>query len=201
VVLLVVGLVLFGIGDWLFIESRFGNTPWTVLADGLAQQFDIGIGVMTVIISFVVLAGWAFLRQRPGLGTIGNAIIIGTTVQLLENTTPEVSSVAVRVGMMVLGLVTVGVGGALYLSTRYGPGPRDGLMTGIGTRFEWPIARVRLGIEITVMVLGVLLGGRLGFGTLFFALGIGHVLAFCVARLHRLDRHGEASSAANRSRA
>ncbi len=185
---LVVGLVLFGVGDWLVLASRFGNTPWTVLAEGLAKRSGIGIGWMTVLVSFVVLLCWAPLQQRPGLGTIANALIVGTTVEILEGHGPHPTALLPRAVMVVGGIATVAVGGALYLSAQLGPGPRDGLMTGIGRRFNWPIARVRLAIELGVLVLGALLGGKVGVGTVLFAALIGHVLAFAIARLHDADR-------------
>jgi uncharacterized membrane protein YczE len=185
---LVVGLVLFGVGDWLVLASRFGNTPWTVLAEGLSKRSGIGIGWMTVLVSFAVLTCWAALHQRPGLGTIANALIVGTTVEMLQEHGPHPSALLLRTVMVAGGIVTVAVGGALYLSAQLGPGPRDGLMTGLGRRFNWPIARVRLAIELGVLAVGALLGGKVGLGTVLFAVLIGHVLAFLIARLHEIDR-------------
>jgi uncharacterized protein len=179
--------VLFGIGDWMLVASRFGNSPWTVLADGINNHLDIGIGTVTVLVSLTVLLGWIPLRQRPGLGTIANALVIGSVVEVLQRNAPEISSFVVRLALMFGGVIAVGIGAALYLSTKLGPGPRDGWMTGIGARFDWPIARVRLGIEFTVLVLGWALGGRVGVATFLFAATIGHALAFCVAQLRRLD--------------
>jgi uncharacterized protein len=187
------GLVLFGVGDWMLVASRFGNSPWTVLAEGIDTHLGIGIGTVTVLVSLVVLLGWIPLRQRPGLGTIANALVVGTVVEVLQRNGPTAESTAARVALMVGGVAVVGAGGALYLSSRLGPGPRDGWMTGIGTRFDWPIARVRLGIEVTVLVLGWLLGGRVGVATFLFAATIGHSLAFCVAQLTRLDQRNTAA--------
>jgi uncharacterized protein len=187
VAILLVGLTLFAIGDWLLIASRLGNSPWSVLAGGIDRHVHLGIGTVTVITSMVVLLAWVPLRQRPGLGTIANALVIGSVVELLERTVSPIDNILVRGVMVVGGLITVGIGGALYLSTRLGPGPRDGLMTGIGTRANRPIAHVRLAIELTVLAIGWALGGRIGVGTVIFALGIGHVLAFFVGILHRFD--------------
>jgi uncharacterized protein len=188
VAILIAGLTLFGIGDWLLIESRFGNSPWSVLAGGIAKNTGIGIGIVTVLVSVAVLLLWIPLHQRPGLGTIANAIIIGSVVEILDRNVGGVDNLIGRSAMLIGGLITVGIGGALYLSTQLGPGPRDGLMTSIGKRFNRPIAHVRLAIEVTVLALGWALGGRLGVGTFVFAFAIGHVLAFFVGMLHRLDR-------------
>jgi uncharacterized protein len=187
VMILLVGLTIFAFGDWLLIASRLGNSPWSVLAGGVDRHVHLGIGTVTVITSMVVLLAWFPLRQRPGLGTIANALVIGSVVELLERTVSPIENIIVRGAMVAGGVVTVGIGGALYLSTRLGPGPRDGLMTGIGTRANRPIAHVRLALELTVLGAGWALGGRLGIGTVVFALGIGHVLAFFVGILHRLD--------------
>jgi uncharacterized protein len=187
--LLVLGLVMFGVGDWMLIASHLGNSPWSVLSGGIDRHVHIGIGTITIITSVVVLVGWIPLRQRPGLGTIGNALIIGTVVEVLSRNVDDARTLPVRVAMLVGAMVIVGLGGALYLSTQLGPGPRDGLMTGLGRRLNRPIAHVRLAIEVTVMVVGWALGGRLGVGTLVYAFSIGHILAFFVARLHQLDHN------------
>ena len=196
VAILIAGLTLFGFGDWLLIESRFGNSPWSVFAGGVDKHTNIGIGTVTVITSAVVLLLWIPLRQRPGLGTVANAIIIGSVVELFDRNVGAVDNIVGRCAMLAGGLVSVGIGGALYLSTQLGPGPRDGLMTSIGTRFRRPIAHVRLAIEVTVLTLGWALGGRLGVGTFIFAFAIGHLLAFFVGLLHRLDHGGAPSTIA-----
>lgn len=190
IAILVGGLTLFGVGDWLLIASRFGNSPWSVLAGGIDRHTDIGIGTVTILTSLVVLLAWIPLRQRPGLGTVANALIIGGVVEILSRNVHQVQGVPLRIVMLALGMLAVAVGGALYLSTQLGPGPRDGLMTSIGKRLNRPIAHVRLTIEVTVLLLGWALGGRLGVGTFVFAFGIGHVLAFFVGVLHRLDTAG-----------
>jgi uncharacterized protein len=194
VAILIAGLTLFGFGDWLLIESRFGNSPWSVLAGGVDKHTNIGIGTVTIITSAVVLLLWIPLRQRPGLGTVANAIIIGSVVELLDRNVGAIDNFVGRCAMLGGGLVSVGIGGALYLSTQLGPGPRDGLMTSIGKRFHRPIAHVRLALEVTVLTLGWALGGRLGVGTFVFAFAIGHVLAFFVGVLHRFDRGSAAST-------
>jgi uncharacterized protein len=185
-VILQFGLVLFGIGDALFVNSRLGNTPWTVLASGLERHSSLDIGEATILISVLVLLLWIPLRERPGLGTISNAIVIGLTVKYATKWLPEPGHLAVRVAFVVAGVITVGIGAALYLSTHHGPGPRDGLMTGIAIRLKQPLALVRITLELLVLAIGFLLGGRLGPGTLVFALTIGHVLTFMLARLTAL---------------
>jgi uncharacterized protein len=185
--MLIVGLIIFGVGDWLLIASRLGNSPWSVLSGGIDRHTHIGIGTITVITSVVVLLAWIPLRQRPGLGTVANAIIIGSVVELLDRNVAPIQGVPLRAAMLVGGVVVTGIGGALYLSTQLGPGPRDGLMTRLGQLLHRPIAHVRMAIEVTVLVVGWALGGRLGVGTFVFAASIGHVLAFCVGLLHKLD--------------
>lgn len=194
VAILVVGLLIFGVGDWLLIASRLGNSPWSVLSGGIDRHIHIGIGTVTVITSVVVLLAWIPLRQRPGLGTVANAAIIGTVVELLDRNVGPVHSVVARAAMLLVGVMVTGIGGAMYLSTQLGPGPRDGLMTRIGQLLHRPIAHVRMAIEVTVLVVGWALGGRLGIGTFVFAATIGHVLAFCVGLLHRFDRTTAVSS-------
>ena len=186
VAVLVVGLWMFGTGESLMIDARLGNSPWTVLADGLARHAGVAIGTMTVIVSGFVLLGWVVLHERPGLGTIGNALLIGLAVDVMEPLLPAPTGLAPRLAEAAAGIVLVAVGGALYLSTQLGPGPRDGWMTGLAKRLDQPIARVRLSIEAVVLVAGWLLGGRVGVTTFAFALLIGHTLAAALGRLSRL---------------
>jgi uncharacterized protein len=184
-VLLVGGLIIFAIGDVLLINSRLGNSPWTTFAEGIADRSPLSIGWATVVISFAVLGCWIPIRERPGIGTIANAVVIGTTIVHTKDRIPEPDSMVTRVGFVVVGIVVVAVGGAIYLSTHLGPGPRDGLMTGLGKRLNVPIARVRITVEIIIMIVGALLGGTIGFGTIVFALTIGHVLAFLLGQFAR----------------
>ena len=185
-VVLLGGLWLFGTGEALIVAARLGNSPWSVLGGGLARRLGLSIGVVTIIVSTVVLLGWIPLRQRPGLGTVANVIVIGVALDVMGRALPEPHSLAVRIAFGVGGVVVIAAGGALYLSTHLGPGPRDGWMTGIAHRTGRPIARVRLAIEAAVLVVGIALGGRFGAVTVLFALSIGHVLAFLLALLARL---------------
>ena len=173
---MIIGLWLFGTGDALIIEAGIGNTPWTVLAEGIGERTGLSIGALTIIIGACVLALWIPLRERPGLGTVANVIIIGIAIDVMRPAVPSPSAGWLQLLQSVLGTVTIGAGGALYLSAQLGPGPRDGWMTGLHTKFGWPIAVVRLGIELSVLGAGYLLGGTVGLGTVIFAVGIGHTL-------------------------
>ncbi|HEV2820384.1 MAG TPA: hypothetical protein VGW11_07750 [Solirubrobacteraceae bacterium] len=170
---LMTGLALFGTGEGLLVVSALGVSPWTVLAEGAAQQAGIGVGAATIAISFMVLALWVPLRQQPGLGTVLNAVVIGlaiaATVGLLA--TPE--PLAPRLLLVAAGIALVALGSGLYLTCRLGPGPRDGLMTGLHRRTGRSVRTVRACLELSVLVTGFLLGGTVGLGTVAFALGIG----------------------------
>lgn len=176
---------MFGIGDAMLVNARLGNSPWTVLAEGVARHTPLDIGDATVAISMVVLLLWFLIDERPGLGTIANALIIGFTVKFATRWLPEPDELWIRIAMVILGVVIVGVGGAAYLSTQHGPGPRDGLMTGLARRLGKSLARVRTVLEVSALTVGALLGGRVGFGTLWFALAIGPTLAAVLAFMAR----------------
>ena len=171
--ILLAGLWLFGTGEAMLVASTLGNAPWTVLSQGLSSRFPISIGVATFLVSVTVLLLWIPLRERPGLGTISNAIVIALSLQVMVTVLPTPSHVAVRLLMVLGGIIAIGIGSGLYLTTNLGPGPRDGWMTGVHMRTGWPISGVRLGIEATVLVIGWLLGGTVGIGTVLFALLIG----------------------------
>ncbi|MCU0284174.1 MAG: hypothetical protein MUD13_09825 [Candidatus Nanopelagicales bacterium] len=183
---LVVGLAVFGLGEALMVRAGLGVSPWTVLAQGLSTRLPISIGLATFLVSAVVLLLWIPLRERPGLGTIANAVVIAAALQLGVWLLPAPDALALRVGMALLGIAVVGLGSGLYLTTDLGPGPRDGWMTGLHQRTGWPVARVRLGIEVVVLGLGWLLGGTVGLGTLLFALLIGPAVAQGLALAGRL---------------
>lgn len=172
--ILIVGLWLFGSGEALLISADLGVSPWTVLAQGLSVRLPLSIGVATLLVSALVLLLWIPLRERPGLGTISNAVIVALALQVMVLVIPpEPRNLLVRLGMVVLGIALIGLGSGLYLTTNLGPGPRDGWMTGIHVRTGWPISAVRLGIEAVVLLAGWLLGGTVGLGTVLFALLIG----------------------------
>lgn len=174
---LLIGLFIFGAGDALLVASLLGNSPWTVFAQGVAVQTPLSIGAATIVTSFVLLLLWIPLGQRPGLGTILNAIVVGLAIDVVLVVLPEGAPLVIRAGEVLVGIALVGIGSGLYLSTVLGPGPRDGLMTGLHRRTGWSVAVVRTAIELTALVVGVLLGGRFGIGTIAFALLIGPAVA------------------------
>jgi len=188
VVVLWIGLWTFGTGEALLIESRRGNTPWTVLAQGIADRTGLSVGTLTIIISAIVLVTWLPFDERPGFGTISNIVLIGVAIDVMSPIVPRPDALAGQLAQSVFGVAVCGVGCALYLTAHLGPGARDGLMTSLHRRFDWPIAWVRLGIEAVVLVIGMLLGGRAGFGTALFAFGIGHAMGWSFTALTAIDR-------------
>lgn len=177
-VILIIGLWIFGTGEALLVSSTLGNAPWTVLAQGLSTRLPISIGVATFLTSVTVLLLWIPLRERPGLGTISNAVVIALALQVMITVLPDPQSTLVRLAFVFGGIAIIGIGSGLYLTTNLGPGPRDGWMTGIHVRTGWPISAVRLGIEVTVVLIGWLLGGTVGIGTVLFALLVGPAVGY-----------------------
>ena len=172
------GLWLFGMGEAALVNSSLGNTPWTVLAEGIANHSRLDIGGATILLSVLVLVGWIPLRQLPALGTLANVVVIGVSLDVMRSLLPHPGSVPVRGLEAAAGIVTIGVGSALYLTANLGPGPRDGWMTGIHRRLGYPLASVRVTIELTVLALGIVLGGTVGVATVAFALFVGYCLAW-----------------------
>lgn len=175
--MLAIGLVIFGIGEALLIASGVGVSPWTVLAQGITNITGWSVGLATFVVSVVVLLVWVPLRQTPGMGTILNIIIISVVLDVALPWLPQFESLALRVAEAAVGVIVTGIGGAIYLIANLGPGPRDGLMTGLQRLTNFPIAWVRSGIEIGAVMLGWSLGGVVGIGTLLFAFGIGPCVA------------------------
>jgi uncharacterized membrane protein YczE len=166
------GLVLYGVSCAMIITATLGNDPWDVLHQGLARQTSIGTGHWTVIVSGVVLLLWIPLRQRPGFGTVANAIVVGLVMQVLLDAWSAPDALGAQVALMLGGVLLNGVATGMYIGARLGPGPRDGLMTGLAARGH-SVRVVRTGIELSVLVAGWLLGGTVGVGTVVYALGIG----------------------------
>lgn len=190
VLFLILGLFLFGLGEALLIAAGVGVSPWTVFAQGVSKNTDWSIGVSTAIISSFVLFLWIFLKQIPGLGTIFNIIIISIVLDISLPYLPNFEKLFFNILMAAMGVLITGFGGAIYLIANLGPGPRDGLMTGLQRLTNYPIAIVRGSIEVTVVILGALLGGVVGIGTLLFAFGIGPSLALSIMLLNKLfDRN------------
>lgn len=170
---LLLGLMAFGLGIGLMVRGTIGIAPWDVLAQGVSNVTGIAFGIANVIISFVVLLLWIPLRERPGIGTVFNALLIGPFAQLTLFLVPEFESLFVRVPLFFAGLIAVALGTGLYIGASFGPGPRDGLMTGLNRRTGLPIWVVRTGLELIVLVIGWFMGGNVGLGTVIFALFIG----------------------------
>jgi uncharacterized protein len=174
---LLIGLTVFGAGEACLVASQLGNSPWTVFAEGVEEQTPLSIGAATIATSFLVLLLWIPLRQRPGLGTIMNAIVVGLAIDATLLALPDDAALGVRIGLVPVGIALVGAGSGLYLRTALGPGPRDGLMTGLHRLTGRPVALVRGSIELTALAVGVALGGTFGPGTVAFALLIGPSVA------------------------
>ena len=187
VAILFTGLFIFGLGDALLIQSNIGNTPWSVLAQGISQRFDITLGWSTFIISGAVLLAWIPLREKPGFGTISNLIIIAIAIEIGVTFIPEQSNFFAGLVFCFLGIGMIGVATSLYITCGLGPGPRDGLMTGLHKRTGVRVGRVRLGIETCAVAVGALLGGNVGLGTLFFALLIGQSIAVSLGVVGRFS--------------
>lgn len=188
---LLVGLWLFGTGDALLVASGLGVSPWTVLAQGLSVRLPLSIGAATLVVSSIVLLLWIPLRERPGLGTIANILVIALALQVMIPILPTPDAFLARLAMVLLGIAMIGIGSGLYLTTNLGPGPRDGWMTALHHRTGWPIPAVRFGIEASVLTLGWALGGTVGLGTLLFALLIGPAVGLGLRAAGALGGHAE----------
>lgn len=176
-VYLSLGLVQFGLGEALLIASGAGVSPWTVFAQGVALNTEWSIGFSTMVISFAILLLWLPLRQRPGIGTILNALIIAFTIDYSLTWLPYPAEPGWRLAQAAVGVLLVGIASGIYLAANLGPGPRDGLMTGLQARSGLPIATIRIAIEVVAVSIGWYLGGTVGAGTLLFAFGVGPCVA------------------------
>ena len=171
------GLSLFGLGEGLLIVSFTGASPWSVLAQGISLNVNLTIGTITLLISIAVLILWIPLGQKPGMGTIFNALIIAIMIDLCIKYVPTPSNYIHQLLLAVISVIMVGIGGGIYLVSNLGAGPRDGLMIGLQKLTNFPIAVVRATLEISVVSIGWYLGGTVGIGTLLFAFGIGPCVA------------------------
>lgn len=170
---LLIGLVLYGIAIALMLRGAIGVEPWTVFSQGVAIHLPLSIGVLTVAIGALVLLAWIPLKQRPGIGTIANVIVLGPAIDLGLLIVPPVEPLLPRIAIFAGGLLLLAIASGLYIGARFGPGPRDGLMTGLVARTGRPIWMIRTGLEVTVLAIGWLLGGTVGLGTVAFAVLIG----------------------------
>ena len=182
------GLWIFGTGEACLVHSRLGNSPWTVLAEGMSKHTALAIGTATIVISGLVMLAWIPLRQRPGIGTIANAILIGLAIDVMLPLLPGPGGIVTRYAFVVAGIALVGLGSGLYLTANLGPGPRDGLMTGLHFRTRHSLRLIRTLIEGSALVVGWALGGRVGMGTVAFALLVGPAVQAAVHALGGLHK-------------
>ena len=171
------GLSVFGLGEGLLIVSFTGASPWSVLAQGISLNLNLSIGTITLLISIAVLILWIPLKQKPGMGTIFNAVIIAIMIDVCIKYVPTPSNYINQLILAIISVIMVGIGGGIYLVSNLGAGPRDGLMIGLQKLTNFPIAAVRATLEISVVSVGWYLGGTVGVGTLLFAFGIGPCVA------------------------
>ena len=181
------GLFCFGLGEALILISSTGNSPWLVLSEGLSIKTGLSVGTTTFFISLVVLFFWIFLKQKPGIGTFLNVFIIAAVIDLTSFYFDPPSSIYSKYFLTVFSVLLVGLGSGIYLVANLGPGPRDGLMTGLTRITGYPISFIRASIEITVVIIGWYLGGTIGLGTLIFAFGIGPAVALGLSVVNKLS--------------
>lgn len=187
---LLLGLVLFGIGIALMADADMGLGPWEVFHQGIARMTGLQLGTVSILLGVPILLAWYPLGERPGVGTLINIVLVGTATNVALGVIPAAEGQPQQLLMMIAGVVTIAIGSGLYLASDLGPGPRDGLMTGLHFRFGWSIRRSRTAIEVSVLILGFLLGGTVGLGTVLFALGIGPLVQVA---LRVFDREGRVS--------
>jgi uncharacterized membrane protein YczE len=177
------GLVTFAFGEALILKAGLGVIPWDVFQQGLVNHWGLTMGTWSIIVGVTVLLLWIPLRQQPGIGTVSNAIVIGAVLDPMLRTIPSPESLGWRAAYLVLGILINGVATAAYIGARLGPGPRDGLMTGLVRVTGRSVRLVRTGLEVAVVLIGWALGGNLGLGTVLFALSIGPVVHVFLPRL------------------
>ncbi|MFT5226232.1 MAG: putative membrane protein YczE [Polaribacter sp.] len=180
------GLVLFGLGEAMLIASGAGVSPWTVLAQGISSKTNWSVGFSTMIVSFSVLIMWLPLRQKPGMGTILNALIIAFMIDFSLHLLPNPQTLGWQLVQVASGILVIGIASGIYLTANLGAGPRDGLMTGLQIKTGFPIASIRIAIEITVVSIGWYLGGTVGIGTIMFAFGVGPCVAIGILLVRKL---------------
>ncbi len=180
---LAIGLFLYGWSMAMMIRGKLGVDPWDVLHQGLSRYIPVSFGTVTIIVGVVVLLVWIPLRQRPGMGTIANALLVGPAADVGLAVMHTPSHLPGRIALLVASVVLNGLAGGLYIGSQFGPGPRDGLMTGIVARTGRSVRLVRTSIEVVVLVVGWLLGGSVGIGTVLYALTIGHLVQFFLRRV------------------
>jgi len=193
---LYIGLVLFGISTALMLRSRLGLAGWDVLHQGLAARTGLSIGTVVIAVGALVLLAWIPLRQRPGLGTVSNVVVVGLAADAALDLLPSPSAVAPRVALLAAGILLNGIATGLYVGAGLGPGPRDGLMTGFAVRTGRSLRRVRIMIEVAVLAAGWLLGGSVGVGTVAYAVAIGPLAQAFITRFAVPERPARSRSKA-----
>jgi uncharacterized membrane protein YczE len=174
------GLVLYGVSTAMFVRADLGADPWNVFHLGVAKIFSLNIGMVMILVGALVLLLWIPLRQKPGLGTISNVIVLGLAADATLALMPPLESLVARSVLLFSAVVVNALATGMYIGAGFGSGPRDGLMTGINARTGWPVRRVRTAIEVTVLCAGWLMGGTVGVGTVFYALAIGPLIQICL---------------------
>ena len=187
-IMLVIGLFLFGLGEAIIIGSGSGVSPWTVLAQGISSRTDLSIGIATFYISVAILIFWVPLKQIPGIGTILNAIIIASAIDLTLPYLPHPDATVFKILQACFGILIVGLGSGIYLSCNLGPGPRDGLMIGLQKQTNASIPAIRTIIELSAVISGWLLGGIVGVGTILFVFGIGPSVGIGLTIAERISK-------------
>ena len=187
---LLVGLVVFGTGIGMMVQAGLGLAPWEVFHQGIARITGLPLGTVSILVGIPILAAWWPLGERPGIGTVLNILLIGTATNVSMGMIPVQTAPPAQLALMLGGVVTISIGSGLYLASDLGPGPRDGLMTGLHIKYGWSIRRARTAIELIVLVIGYEAGGTVGLGTIVFALGIGPLVQ---VMLRIFDREGRVS--------
>ena len=180
---LLVGIPVLGVGIALTLQARLGVSPYDVLHQGIAAKVGLSVGTVVILVGLVILLFWIPLRQRPGLGTVVNTLTVGLVIDLALHVVPEPDRLAARIPLLVVGILVTGLGMGLYIGAGLGPGPRDGLMTGLAAK-GFPLWAVRTVLELAALAAGWFLGGNVGVGTLAFAFSIGPLGHFFLAHLH-----------------
>jgi uncharacterized membrane protein YczE len=180
---LLVGIPVLGVGIALTLQARLGVSPYDVLHQGIAAKTGLSVGTVVILVGLVILLFWIPLRQRPGLGTVVNTLTVGLVIDLVLHVVPEPDLLAARIPLLVVGILVTGLGMGLYIGAGLGPGPRDGLMTGLAAK-GYPLWAVRTVLELAALAAGWFLGGNVGVGTIAFAFGIGPLGHFFLSHLH-----------------
>ena len=177
---LYIGLVLYGVSTALFVHANLGADPWDVFHHGVAKQLGISFGTVIILTGAAVLLLWIPIRQMPGLGTVSNVIVLGLAADATLAVLPPLESLVARSALLVVAIVLNAIATGMYIGAGFGPGPRDGLMTGLHARTGWSLRGIRTAIELSVLLIGCLLGGKFGVGTVIYALSIGPLIQLCL---------------------